>query len=67
MDNVEFQQPIEVTLQEYNKIQILWIDTHKWYLSEKLGYDVGFNYASISWVETGLALDFRQRFRIIKK
>lgn len=25
------------------------VDTHKWYLSEKFGYDVGYNYARWDW------------------
>jgi hypothetical protein len=59
--------PKEVSLAEYNKIQIEWIACHKWYLSEKAGYDVGFNAACISWVDCGLAKTFRNHFKIIPK
>jgi hypothetical protein len=59
--------PQEVSLEEYNKIQIEWIKVHKWFLSEKAGHDVGFNNAAVSWVDCGLAKTFRNYFKIKTK
>lgn len=58
---------IPLTLAEYNKKQISWIEVHKWYLSQSAGYDVGFNAAATSWVKTGLAAEFRQKHKIVKE
>lgn len=30
------------------------IDEHKWYLSEKVGKDVGYQYAQWDWIMSGL-------------
>lgn len=57
-------EPIEVPLCEYNAIQIEWMMVHKWYRSEQAGYDVGFNAAAESWVNSGLAKKFRETYNI---
>lgn len=56
-----------VSLAEYNRIQIEWIEKHKYFMSEKAGYDVGFNTAVQDWVNTGLAVYFRELFHIKTK
>jgi hypothetical protein len=56
-----------LSLKEYNKIQTEWIEKHKYFLSQKEGYDVGFNAAAMSWVKTGLADYFRKLFKIKTK
>jgi hypothetical protein len=63
----ETVERVELTLSEYNKIQIEWMNVHKYYLSQKAGYDVGFNETAKSWVDCGLAIMFRNRFKIKQK
>lgn len=58
---------IEVSLADYNKIQIEWMNVHKYYLSQKAGYDVGFNETAKSWVNCGLAKEFRNHYKIKSK
>lgn len=65
--NNENVERIELSLAEYNKIQIEWMNVHKYYLSQKAGYDVGFNETARSWVDCGLAIMFRNRFKIKQK
>jgi ribulose bisphosphate carboxylase small subunit len=55
---------IELSLREYNLTQVEWIKTHQYFLSKDMGYDVGFNYASQSWVKNGYAQNFRNQFKI---
>lgn len=40
-------------------MQIREIYEHKYYLSEKVGYDVGISYAAEDWVKSGQADRFR--------
>jgi hypothetical protein len=63
----EIVEQIELTLSEYNRVQIEWMNVHKYYLSQKAGYDVGFNETAKSWVQCGLAKMFRDRFSIKMK
>lgn len=64
--NNDNEEVIEVSLKEYNSIQIYHIKKHKWFLSERVGADVGFNEAAKNWITTGLAQKFRNKFRLIK-
>jgi hypothetical protein len=48
-----------MTLIEYNRIQMEEILRHKWHLSEKAGYDVGLDYASLDWIKYHSAI-FRE-------
>jgi hypothetical protein len=63
--NTLSDKPKIVTLKEYNEIQIEWMMVHKWYRSEHAGFDVGFNEAAKSWVSSGLAKKFREKYILI--
>jgi len=58
---------IELTLREYNSIQVEHILRHKWYLSEEAGREININEVMKDWLESGLAQQFRNRFRVVKK
>lgn len=59
-----YVEPIFLSLKEYNQLQITWIQKHKYFLSQKMKYDVGFNYSTNDWVKSGLAQYFRSLFKI---
>jgi len=44
-------------LKLYNSCQVLEIEKHKWYLSERLQHDVGFSAAAMDWIKN-YAKDF---------
>jgi len=46
----------------YMALQMLEIDEHKYYLSEKLGYDVGYKTTLNDWVKSGHAVRFRETY-----
>lgn len=60
----DFKNVRTLTLREYNLIQISHINRHKWFLSEELGKDIGFNRAAKDWLDSGLAAEFRKHFKI---
>ena len=48
-------------MEEDLKAQKEEILKHKWYLSEKLGYDVGSTTAALDWVKCGYAEQWRNK------
>lgn len=61
----EFEEVKYLPLAEYNKLQIDHILIHKWYLSEEQKREVSFNEATKDWIKSGLAVEFRSKFKII--
>lgn len=49
-------------LTPYLAIQERELQEHKWYLSERAGYDVGMNKTIEDWVITGHAQRFRETY-----
>jgi hypothetical protein len=66
LDPNEFREVRNVSLKEYNDRQVQHILVHKWYLSEECGREVSFNIAANDWIKSGLALEFRSKFNVIK-
>ena len=52
----------KVGLEVYMELQMLEIDEHKYYLSQKYNYDVGYNTATMSFITQGYAKKFRDSF-----
>jgi len=48
----------------YNKFQTLEIQRHKYFLSLRFNREVGFEEASLDWVNSELAKDYREIYRI---
>ena len=54
----------EVSLKEYNEIQVEWIEVHRYFMSCREGHGISFNDACISWVKNGYSEYFRQQFKL---
>jgi len=59
-DSVYIQRP-NYGLKAYLAMQMLEIREHKYYLSIRRGYDVGFDYAIMDWATTH-AKQFRKKY-----
>lgn len=56
----------ELSLQEYNLLQIEWIKGHQYFLGKEYNREVSFNEACYSWINKGYAEQFRLQFLIRK-
>lgn len=54
-----------VTHKQFCELQRIHIIRHKYFLSEKAGYDVGINETMHSWINDGYAQLFRRLFKVV--
>lgn len=66
LDPNEFLEIKYLSLREYNLLQIDHINKHKWYLSEESNHEISFNEAIKDWIDSGLAVEFRSKFKVIQ-
>lgn len=55
----------KVTMSQYMSLQRNHIERHKYFLSMKEGYDVGYDITLESWIKEGFAEAFRKCFTVI--
>lgn len=65
LNDRDFPNVREVTLKEYNLIQIEHILKHKWYMSEQAGMEIDIKTVMDSWLNDGYAREFRKKFKVI--
>jgi hypothetical protein len=46
----------------YMQLQMLELEEHKYYLSEKMGYDIGENETIFNWIDSGHAQRFNEAY-----